>query len=679
MKRYLIDTLLFVWGLLILNGCGKSDNDLQESIPKEVQEVIDHAGHLIDSGEFTLAISLLDSTFFHLQHLPKEAHLEKLKMLSGVYFHQLRLDSISWLYLDSIEELLGNGNDRASYRLHLCFMRGQLTMRQRRFNTSLYYFHRAKTIIDSLGEPCSAREFYYQLSIIHYRQQRYREALEYMHQELDHQLYCPKNDTIVMVGLQQRAFNTIGLCYEHLNLQDSAIYYYSKGIQAIDAVIQKYPNEYNQLIRFKGVLLGNMGSAYFRKKQYALAELQLRSAIAINASPSREIKDAILNQVKLADVMRVTGRMNECATLIQVLDSLNRKYYTILSSYRIADLKAKYYLALNNFQAANANLMLSIAYEDSLELNGDIMQGNRDYMKELRSLEKELELVKLQKNSRTQALYVLLLTSLIGIVTVIGFLLIRRRKLQEQYIKDLQSLNNRINDSNFQLVSSLENLQRSEEELKRILRIVVHDLRSPITGILGLARLMRANELDESEKQNAVQLIEESGEKAIAFIDEVLNAHHTGAPMEKTDLAVILQSCIQLVQPQIARKKQQLHQTVLSVYIMAYPEKVWSIFNNLISNAVKFTPEDGTIGIEMEVTSTHVLVTVSDNGIGIPQDQVEAVFDLLNTEGRMGTSGEKSHGLGLALAKQMIDQHNGSIQVKSSETGTRFTVILPRI
>lgn len=670
---------MYLWALLVLAGCGKSSNEAHEPIPEEVQQVFDRAGHLIDTGEITVAIHFLDSAFFHVQHPVKEARLEKFKMLSGVFFHQLRQDSIAGLYLDSLEDLLGQGNDRASYRLHLCFLRGQLTMRQRRFNTSLYYFHRAKSIIDSLGEPCSAREFYHQLSIIHYRQQRYREALEYMLQELDHQPYCSKNDTVAMVGLQYQAFNTIGLCYENLNIQDSAIYYYSKGIRAIDAIIPNYPNEYNQLIRCKGVLLGNMGSAYFRKKQYALAELQLRSAVAINGAPSREIKDAILNQIKLADIMRVTGRMNECATLIQGLDSLSRKYPTILGSYRLADLKAKYYLALNNFQAANTNLMLSIAYEDSLELNGDIMQGNRDYMQELRSLEKELELVRLQKNSRTQALYVLVLSSLVGIVMVIGVLLIRRRKLQEQYIKDLQSLNNRIKDSNFQLVSSLENLQRSEEELKRILRIVVHDLRSPITGILGLARLMSANELDESEKQNAVRLIEESGEKAIAFIDEVLNAHHTGAPMEKTDLAVILQSCIQLAQPQITRKRQQLNQTVFAVYIMAYPEKVWSIFNNLISNAVKFTPEEGVIGIEMEATSTHVLVSVSDTGIGIPQDQVQAVFDLLNTKGRMGTSGEKSHGLGLALAKQMIDQHNGSIQVKSSETGTRFTVILPRI
>ena len=104
------------------------------------------------------------------------------------------------------------------------------------------------------------------------------------------------------------------------------------------------------------------------------------------------------------------------------------------------------------------------------------------------------------------------------------------------------------------------------------------------------------------------------------------------------------------------------------------------VFNNLLSNAYKFTPEKGKIFTHVKGDQDWIIVSIEDSGIGIPEKSIENLFNEFSGAGRTGLQGEKSTGLGLSIVKKIIDEHNGYIDVKSTEgKGTTFTIKFSRM
>ena len=103
------------------------------------------------------------------------------------------------------------------------------------------------------------------------------------------------------------------------------------------------------------------------------------------------------------------------------------------------------------------------------------------------------------------------------------------------------------------------------------------------------------------------------------------------------------------------------------------------MLDNLISNAIKFTNDDGTITVKMEHDALNIIISVTDNGIGIPKELIPHLFNRFSKAGRTGVRGEKSYGLGLSICKLIIKQHHGEITACSNEDkGTRITITLPK-
>ena len=102
------------------------------------------------------------------------------------------------------------------------------------------------------------------------------------------------------------------------------------------------------------------------------------------------------------------------------------------------------------------------------------------------------------------------------------------------------------------------------------------------------------------------------------------------------------------------------------------------MFSNLVVNAIKFSPLQGEINISVVKSKNSALVTVADEGIGIPREQQAFVFDRFTAVRRKGTNGERSFGLGLSICKEIVEEHGGIIQFESSEgKGTSFHISLP--
>ncbi|MGM0588899.1 MAG: hybrid sensor histidine kinase/response regulator [Bacteroidota bacterium] len=253
----------------------------------------------------------------------------------------------------------------------------------------------------------------------------------------------------------------------------------------------------------------------------------------------------------------------------------------------------------------------------------------------------------------------------------------------------------------------IEQLQRQKKQLEQlsktkdeVLRIVSHDMRNPLNGVIGLSNMLRTEKemIDEDDEDELLEAIEQSGEQMLQIVNELLDAARIESEeltihRERVDLETFLDKVIHLQRP-TARHKNIALETKLhtSAEVFIDRAKTAQILGNLISNAIKFTPEGGRVTIFADVVnaeSTKVDISepvdclelkVQDTGIGIPKEFQSTLFEKYGKHNRRGTQGESSSGLGLWIIKQFVDGQQGTITVDSEEgKGTTFTIHIPLI
>lgn len=218
----------------------------------------------------------------------------------------------------------------------------------------------------------------------------------------------------------------------------------------------------------------------------------------------------------------------------------------------------------------------------------------------------------------------------------------------------------------------------------RVLGNVAHDLRNPISAIEGLNYLLKSDL--SGEQLELIELQEEALEYTktiIAELLEVSNLENNNASFKKieTDLNALIFKSIQQFQAQAFKKNIVIKtQLATEAIVPLNPNKFSRVIDNLISNAIKFTPQRKSIEISTTVNQNTIIFTIKDEGIGIPEESIPVLFEKLPQDlKRQGTAGEKSIGLGLSIVKEIVDLHDACIQIKSKEhQGTTFEIELKR-
>ncbi|KAA3436963.1 sensor histidine kinase [Rufibacter hautae] len=226
-------------------------------------------------------------------------------------------------------------------------------------------------------------------------------------------------------------------------------------------------------------------------------------------------------------------------------------------------------------------------------------------------------------------------------------------------------------------------IQKISQAKSEILGVVAHDLRSPFNNIEMITSLLQKKNLTPEMEQQYLNLILTSCQNSRTTINELLfiarEEQQETIPLEKLDLVALLQD----VQAEWETQLQGSRNLLLShpatpLYANLNKERFHRVLNNLVSNAVKFTPAQGKIRIQVREEKKKLLLEVSDNGIGIPDKIRPLLFDRFSKARRRGLQGEKSTGLGLSICRQLVEQHGGSIDVESQERqGTTFHITLP--
>jgi len=214
-----------------------------------------------------------------------------------------------------------------------------------------------------------------------------------------------------------------------------------------------------------------------------------------------------------------------------------------------------------------------------------------------------------------------------------------------------------------------------------------HELRTPLTAIVGWAHLLRRGKLSPDETTRAVDTIIRNASAQNQIIDELLDVSRiiTGKlqlDLRPVDLASVVKAAIGTVTPAASAKgiRLQLIQNPAGSYVMGDPERLQQVFWNLFSNAIKFTSKNGRVRVSVESVGSNVEVVVADTGLGIDAEFLPRIFDRFTQDDSSSTRHARGLGLGLSIARQLVELHGGSIQAESPGVGrgSTFTAKLPR-
>jgi PAS domain S-box-containing protein len=240
--------------------------------------------------------------------------------------------------------------------------------------------------------------------------------------------------------------------------------------------------------------------------------------------------------------------------------------------------------------------------------------------------------------------------------------------------------------ANEQIKQKNDELQKLNATKDKFFSIIAHDLKSPFNAILGFSDLL-INQIKEKDYEGIdeyAKIIEQSSQRAMDLLMNLLewSRAQTGRlefnpeNFELVDLIVENKVLFDF----IAGQKSITIQNVLPHNLVVFADKamISTVLRNLISNAIKFTRQGGKITISIEKKENEILVSVSDNGVGISVARVEKLFRIDESDSTKGTNNESGTGLGLILCKEFVEKHHGTIWVESTVgSGSTFSFTLP--
>jgi two-component system sensor histidine kinase GlrK len=215
---------------------------------------------------------------------------------------------------------------------------------------------------------------------------------------------------------------------------------------------------------------------------------------------------------------------------------------------------------------------------------------------------------------------------------------------------------------------------------------VSHELKTPLTALREGAELLNdqvAGPLAPPQRQ-VVSIMRDNSIKLQRLIEELLDyqrALHAAASLEVKPvvLEALVAEAVKAHELAAQSKGLQLAIDSESNLVEADPEKLRSIIDNLVSNAVKFTPPGGSITVKARVEAGEAVIEVIDSGPGVPPEERESVFNLFfRGRGKGEGTRVKGTGLGLAIARELVEAHGGNIAVVTEGRGGHFRVTLPR-
>ena len=239
----------------------------------------------------------------------------------------------------------------------------------------------------------------------------------------------------------------------------------------------------------------------------------------------------------------------------------------------------------------------------------------------------------------------------------------------------LESTRNELEDQNAQL--------RESERLKSdLVNTVSHELRTPLSGVMGFTKLLLTREFDSETRRHYLGIVDAQARRLSNLLDDFLDVRRIEEgrferAQELVDMATLLREEAQLYRQQSPKHDVAVEIDHAPLAVIGNPDRLRQVIGNLISNAIKYSPQGGVVEVSADGGNGSVRVEVRDEGMGIPLSQQPQIFTKF-FRGDAPASGITGTGLGLAVSRDIVESHGGRIGFTSAEgKGTTFFVELP--
>ncbi|MCS6820247.1 MAG: tetratricopeptide repeat protein [Microscillaceae bacterium] len=582
-------------------------------------------------------------------------------------------------------------------------------------SASLEYYQKSLKIAEGVGNKQQISLILNNIANVHSRQCNYTSALEYHRNSLK-----IKEEIKDKAGVAY-SLSSIGLIYFRLNDYDSAMEYYQKSLNLAKQIGDKYlETQCLERIALTYLQINN----HQQSIEYALKGLQLAkeiSTLAYIASISKA----------LYQIYKSTGEYMKALEYHELYKQTNDSIFNVEKSKAIANLEARAELEkkakeiellnkskellekdnqlqkIENERQRNARIALEKQAEadrlraaaqrerdahkqDSLRILAEKRQLEAEKLKareqELKAESKarQLEIVQ-EKEAREfqQKINYLVIAGLV--ISLVFVYLIYCSRQKEKHSKEIIAQQK---DEILQKKETLEiqahKLDQANKTKDKIFAILGHDLRSPINSLEGLLSLAEEGTVSQEEFLALLPYLHSNVKNVQNMLENLLQwsiSQMQGMNTNPTNvsLSLIIVEKVELFS-EIANKKG------ISISAQIEPNlNVWADVNhvrlllqNLINNAIKFTPEGGKVIVNTYIEEEFVIVSITDTGIGMTEEQVEKLFKKNESFTTYGTSGEKGTGLGLQLCQEIVAKNGGKIWVVSQkDKGSTFSFSLP--
>lgn len=515
-------------------------------------------------------------------------------------------------------------------------------------------------------------------------------AMDYLERARAEMLASP---TVNSIGAADRVAIWTGLARLQLQSGQAGL-----AMQSIDQALEIPDQDISQTMAVKAQTLSSLGQL---PQAFATYEQAIEKAASTG------------NKSNLATVLRQTGQLYwqvaqksrykaEETPTGEYLESAFRYTHRAINVAQALDsphLLAPIYHQMTEIQEARGDLRRALASHKSFvihrekihqeqskarhaALTGFYQIDEREELGALRSQAvKSTQLIARERGFR----WILVITVALALLlaAALGFGYWERVRAGDFLRQARDTLRSALNDTEH----ALRRAEESERVKTEVLGMVAHDLRNPLSSILGFADLIRAERESLEDAKRHAGVIMVAAQRTLRLVTDLLESaalDSRGVELRPVlvNLSHLLTEAVERARARANLKSQQFELfSTKDALVRADPERLHQVFDNLLSNAIKFSPHHSRIEIRLVVGDLDVLVHITDFGPGFRAEDRSRLFQRFQRLTARPTAGESSTGLGLAIVKDLVELHGGQVSAESEGIGhgATFTVSLPRL
>ena len=481
------------------------------------------------------------------------------------------------------------------------------------------YYSQAEAIIIKLDDPVRLANLYNSLGNAYDKSKNYDSALAYLQKAYD--IYIKQDDEFLTIN----SLSNLALTYKHQGKTNEALQYLAR--------VQKLVEGKNMPKDLLAMIYNNLGATYSQAKQYTAAQKAFDSSILYS------------KEINLSNVL--------------------------MENYRnVSDM----YASMNNYEKEAAYLRLYYNLKDSLfsaDKKNELTQLDADYRIEKKNLELAKTEAEVIKRKSQRNISVIIAVAAAALLAGLAFFYSRIRKK-----------NTVLNEQNETINKQNTELQTLNSVKDRLFSIISHDLRNPLVTLQSYLSLTSNKNLPEEKKEqyrlqttNAVTQTSHMLDNLLAWAN--MQIKNTRASITPVDVVELVSDTKSGAEAQASQKQIIIHEDLAITSIPGDYNILSIALRNLLTNAIKFSDQQGNIWINAEKKDGNILLSVKDEGVGMSAEQIKEL-QAQQQSSSTGTAGEKGTGLGLYLVQELLQKINARLEVKSEKgQGSIFSIVIP--